>query len=97
MSYDPVIRDLSRHLDQESLAEAREDAIERKATELREEWSMELWQDSGDRQWGWNIVDAEGNDLANEWCKTEDEAWVGLREGMDRASRRVATAWLKDQ
>lgn len=80
-----------------------DDAIDAKALEIRSEWVMQLWQDR-DGHWCWQILgDCRGAGhfkeevIADEVCRTESEAWVGMREGMDRASRKAAESWIKDQ
>ncbi len=93
---DPVIADLNRYLDDQDKADAWRDARDEKALEFREQYHMQMWQDPKDGEWYWAIMDGKDT-VADEWTKTEDEAWVGLKEGMDRATRKAAEKWLKDQ
>ncbi len=94
--YDPVEADLNRFLKAEDMHARWEEAVEKKAMELRGEWTMQLWQDE-DSEWGWMIQNEDGEDVAQEWVKTEREAWQGLQNAMDSCTRAAAEEWLEVQ
>lgn len=94
MINDPIHSDLNRKLDADAKAEAYADALDARAEELRGQWIMQLFYDHEAKQWFWQIL--SGRDcIADEWCKTEAEAWQGLRDGMYKHSKQWAKEWLE--
>jgi len=55
---------------------------------------MHLWYDG--KLWSWEIIDADGDHLTGESVKTEGEAWTGMRQGMDKYTRKAAEAYFKN-
>lgn len=90
---EPYLYPISDALDEESKIDKRDDAIEAKALELRGDWHMRLWYDG--TGWTWTLDDSQDDRLESEVCRTESEAWTGLREAVDRCSRKQAEAWMK--